>query len=30
VILLSVAGIACVVPVWKASKLDPARTLRME
>lgn len=30
VILLGVAGMACVVPAWKASRLDPVRTLRME
>ena len=30
VILLLVAGMACVVPAWKASRLDPVRTLRME
>jgi ABC-type lipoprotein release transport system permease subunit len=30
VILLAVAGMACVVPAWRASRLDPVRVLRME
>jgi putative ABC transport system permease protein len=30
VILLCVAGMACAMPAWRASKLDPAQTLRME
>jgi len=30
VILLGVAGMACVVPAWRASQLDPVRVLRME
>jgi len=30
VILLVVAGLACVAPAWRASRLDPIRVLRME
>src|SRR5262249_19302115 len=29
-ILLFVAGMACALPAWRASRLDPVRTLRME
>jgi predicted permease len=30
VILLCVAGMACAMPAWRASRLDPVKTLRME
>jgi ABC-type antimicrobial peptide transport system permease subunit len=29
-VLLSVAGAACVIPAWRASRLDPMRALRIE
>jgi putative ABC transport system permease protein len=29
-VLLCVAGIACAIPAWRASRLDPVKTLRME
>ena len=29
-ILLVVAGVACVAPAWRASRMDPMRALRME
>jgi putative ABC transport system permease protein len=29
-VLLMVAGLACVVPAWHASRLDPMQALRME
>jgi ABC-type lipoprotein release transport system permease subunit len=30
VVLLASAAAACFVPAWRASRLDPAATLRME
>ena len=29
-VLLGVAAMACAIPAWRASRLDPVRTLRME
>jgi len=29
-ILLVVAGVACMAPAWRASRMDPMRALRME
>jgi putative ABC transport system permease protein len=29
-VLLLVAGTACVFPAWRASRLDPMRALRIE
>ena len=29
-VLLSVSGAACVIPAWRASRLDPMRALRIE
>jgi ABC-type lipoprotein release transport system permease subunit len=30
VLLIASAALACVVPAWRASRLDPMRVLRME
>jgi ABC-type antimicrobial peptide transport system permease subunit len=29
-VLLGVAALACVIPAWNASRLDPMRALRTE